>query len=245
MVVNVPDRTGRFSQRPHYKPGELDRECENIITSFLKDKHGQAEFPVTTDDLTVLTERDVESLDLFADLSQYGPDVEGLTLFQPGRKPVVRIAERLAADERYGNRLRTTLAHEYGHVRFHAYLWDMEPPGADLLRRDPRASMQVCYRDKILDAALSDWMEWQAGYVCGALLMPASRVRRLVGPYIESNSLFGAVGERDSHGVALIESLKAGFAVSADAARIRLLKLGILGPVSAGPSLFDAQTTTA
>ena len=232
MVVNVPDKTGRFSQRPHYKPGEFDRECEIIITSFLKDRYGKAEFPVTTDDLTVLVERDVESLDLFADLSQYGPDVEGLTLFQPGRKPIVKIAERLSSDERYSNRLRTTLTHEYGHVKFHAYLWDMEPPGPDLLRRAPRASMQVCYRDMILNAAQSDWMEWQAGYVCGALLMPASRVRRLVSAYLELHGLFGAVGEGDSHGAALIELVETEFEVSADAARIRLLKLGTVPPQS-------------
>jgi hypothetical protein len=33
MVKYVPDRTGRFSQRPHYEPKELDRECENIRTN--------------------------------------------------------------------------------------------------------------------------------------------------------------------------------------------------------------------
>ena len=60
MVVNVPDKTGRFSQRPHYKPGELDRECEIIVTSFLQHRHGEAVFPVSTEDLTVLIERDAK-----------------------------------------------------------------------------------------------------------------------------------------------------------------------------------------
>ena len=170
MVVYVPDKTGRFSHRPHFKPGELDRECENIITSFLKTRHGAAAFPVSTDDLTVLIERDTESLDLYADLAEYGSDVEGLTQFQPGRKPIVKIEQRLAADERYSNRLRTTLAHEYGHVKFHAYLWDMEPPEPDLLRRDPKASMQVCYRDKMLERR-TDRLDGMAGGL---------RVRRLV-----------------------------------------------------------------
>jgi Zn-dependent peptidase ImmA (M78 family) len=82
-------------------------------------------------------------------------------------------------------------------------------------------------------------MEWQAGYVCGALLMPASKVRELAGAYRESHGHFGVVGQRDSPGLALIESVRTGFEVSADAARIRLLKLGILGAASAGPSLFD------
>jgi hypothetical protein len=242
MVKYVPDRTGRFSQRPHYEPKELDRECENIIAGFLKERHGAAKYPVSTDDLTVLVERDSESLDQFADLSSYGCNVEGLTHFQAGRKPRVRISASLAGDENRQNRLRTTLAHEYGHVRFHAYLWDLEPPGGpDLLKSNPNASMQICYRDNILDAAQTDWMEWQAGYVCGALLMPASKVRELAGAYLESHGLFGVVGQRDSHGLALIESARTGFEVSADAARIRLLKLGILGTASAGPSLSSSS----
>lgn len=235
----VPDKTGRFSQRPHFKPQELDRECESIVASFLKDRRGIVGYPISTDELTVLIERDTESLDQFADLSEYGPNVEGLTLFQPGRKPHVKISARLAEDERRQNRLRTTLAHEYGHVRFHAILWDMEPPNADLLRRKPTANMQICYRDTMLDAVQTDWMEWQAGYACGAFLMPASALRQLIRSYMERHGLFGVIGERDSHGQALIEIVKGGFEVSGDAARIRLIKLGILGPTSAGPSLFS------
>jgi Zn-dependent peptidase ImmA (M78 family) len=238
-VRYVADRTGRFTQRPHYEPKELDRECEAIVGAFLKERHGTLAYPLTTDDLTVLIERDTESLDQYADLSGYGLDVEGVTQFQPGRKPKVLISETLSAADNRQNRLRMTLAHEYGHVRFHAPLWDLEPPSADLLKANPRANMQVCFRDKILDAAQSDWMEWQAGYVGGALLMPVSRVRTLVAAYCESHNLFGVVGQDDSHGRALIETVRVAFEVSPDAARIRLLKLGILGPASAGPSLFN------
>jgi hypothetical protein len=64
MVKYVSDRTGRFSQRPHYDPKELDRECEAIIGSFLKARKGSIRYPLSTDDLTVLIERDTESLDL-------------------------------------------------------------------------------------------------------------------------------------------------------------------------------------
>jgi hypothetical protein len=104
--------------------------------------------------------------------------------------------------------------------------------------------MQICYRDKILDAVQTDWMEWQAGYVCGALLMPASRVRQTIRTYLESNGLFPPVVPGDSHGWALIELVRNGFDVSADAARIRLLKLGILGAASAGRSLFNKTSAT-
>lgn len=235
----VADRTGRFTQRPHYDPKELDRECEAIVSGFLKERHGKVAYPLTTDDLSVLIERDTESLDQYADLSGYGRDVEGVTHFQPGRKPKVLISETLSAADKRQNRLRMTLAHEYGHVKFHAYLWDIEPPSADLLKTNPRVNMQVCFRDKILDAAQTDWMEWQAGYAGGALLMPVSRVRSLVAEYCESHNLFGVVGQDDSHGRALIEKLSVAFTVSSDAARIRLLKLGIIGAASAGPSLFS------
>src|SRR5690606_3646096 len=118
-------------------------------------------------------------------LSDYGPDVEGVTEFRPGKKPNVKISEALSNDQRRENRLRTTLTHEYGHVRFHAYLWEMNPPRADLLRQNPNAAKQICKRDNILGAAETDWMEWQAGYVCGALLMPLSPLKRIVGDYQE------------------------------------------------------------
>lgn len=239
MVRYVPDRTGWFSQRPHYKPEELDRECENLINAFLKDRYGEARFPVSTDDLTCLIERDTEDLDLYADLSSYGPEVEGLTAFHIGHKPSVKISTTLANDDRRENRLRTTLTHEYGHVHFHAYIWELEPPRPDLLSHNPNADKQICMRDNILDAAQTDWMEWQAGYVCGALLMPVSQVRRLVGDYQESHDLYGAIGLYESHGRALIDAVQTAFQVSADAARVRLLKLGHLAEIGDGRSLFS------
>lgn len=59
MVTYVRDQTGRFQQRPHYKPEELDRECESVITGFLKGLYGEARYPVDTEDLKKLIERDV------------------------------------------------------------------------------------------------------------------------------------------------------------------------------------------
>jgi hypothetical protein len=111
--------TNAFGRRPHYKPEELDRECEAIINGFLKGLYGEARYPVKTDDLTKLIERDAETLDLYADLSGYGMDVEAVTEFNPGRKPRVFIAAALSEPSKE-NRLRTTLTHEYGHVHFHA-----------------------------------------------------------------------------------------------------------------------------
>ena len=58
MVKYVRDITGRFQQRPHYEPNDLDIECEGIIKSFLKALHGEIKYPVQTEDLKKLIERD-------------------------------------------------------------------------------------------------------------------------------------------------------------------------------------------
>jgi hypothetical protein len=51
-VKLIPDRTGRFPERPHYEIEELEDECERIITSFLERRYGQLVIPVPTDALS-------------------------------------------------------------------------------------------------------------------------------------------------------------------------------------------------
>jgi Zn-dependent peptidase ImmA (M78 family) len=121
----VADTTGRFQWRPVYQPEELDTECERIVTAFLLQKYGAVRFPLSTDDLTVMMEQDTSYLDLYADLSGEGEDVEGLTDFFKNKKPAVKISQKLSEDVALSARLRITLAHEYGHVKFHNFLWDI------------------------------------------------------------------------------------------------------------------------
>lgn len=239
MVKYVPDRTGRFSTRPHYTPRELDRECEQQILAFFERADGAVVFPISTDDLTRFVEQFVDDLDLYADLSSYGPNVEGLTAFRVGERPDVRISERLASEDRRQNRLRTTLTHEWGHVHFHNYLWEMEPPSRDLLKREPDAGLQICKRDSIIDAKQIDWMEWQAGYVCGAILMPKGEVTRLASTVFEAERVYGCAPTGSPQASMLIDLVTEKFAVSEHAARVRLSKLGLIGAAQ-GPSLFDA-----
>lgn len=231
----VKDTTGRFVERPHYEAAELDRECEKIICGFLKERHGVATFPVSTDDLTSLIETEADDLDLYADLSAYGPNVEGVTIFVPGGKPKVKIASALTEDPSRENRLRTTLTHEYGHVHFHSYLFDQPSKSIELFAQSSAGSgasrggdvIQVCKRDTILEAQAYDWMEWQAGHVCGAILMPASKVRRLAKELLGDDVAASALNITSLHGASVIEAVQRGFKVSRDAARVRLLRLGI------------------
>lgn len=234
----VPDKTGRFAQRPHYQPEELDAECERIITEFMHEKCGGFALPIPTDVLTKLIERDAASLDLYADMAEEGDDVEGVTDFIIGAKPQVRIARELSEQEWREHRFRTTLTHEYGHVKFHDCLYQMEQPTpglfADAFVRKPLK----CKRDGMLSAAAYDWMEWQAGYICGAILMPVSHLKGVVAEYMKQHNLYGPLGTRSADGGTLIATVSEGFHVSEEAARVRLSRLGYLMDGKGGSSLF-------
>ncbi len=221
----VADPTGRFAKRPYYEGEELDRECEGIISAFLRKEHATVSYPITTNDLTILIEREVASLDLYADLSTEGEGVEGMTEFFRQGRPAVHIAAELSESGRE-HRLRTTLTHELGHVRFHTFLWtfETEPPsrvGAGV--KSPR-----CHRETVIHARPVDWLEWQAGYASGAFLMPLAALRRTVGEAWEGMGIVGDLAVASNPGQELIRRVQARYLVSADAARVRLLQLGIL-----------------
>jgi hypothetical protein len=230
----VRDKTGRFPQRPHYLPEEIDDECERLIRAFLSKKCGKVEFPVKTDDLTVLIEEKA-NLDSYADLSGEPGEVEGVTEFVPGSRPVVRIANALSSPH-MENRLRTTLTHEYGHVHFHQFMFEgLQAQSPSLFSRQEKSYTNKCHRDNMIGASEKDWMEWQAGYACGAILMPATTLVDTVKRFREKHDIpyRNLVLESDT-GRQLISLVASTFQTSKDAARVRLLKKGILGPVGNG-----------
>jgi hypothetical protein len=227
----VPDTTGRFAQRPHYEAAEIDAECEALICGFLHDRHGGVGYPVTTDDLIVLLEREAADIDIYADLTAEGPDVEGATYFSAGRKPTVKIAKRLADDPWKVNRFRTTATHELGHVRFHTFLWPLEPRPtlfyADETHPEADASPR-CKRQNIQSLRAVDWMEWQAGYACGAFLMPLTAMKRVVGTEHQSDGRQPSPRDGSTESEKIIKAVSTAFQVSAEAARIRLIQLRLL-----------------
>jgi Zn-dependent peptidase ImmA (M78 family) len=213
----VRDITGRFIERPHYDPVELDNECETIVCGFLQAICGQVKFPIQTNDLTILIEKYASGLDVYANLTEYGSNVEGVTKFIPKKKPGVLISENISIQPHMENRFRTTLTHELGHVIFHNYLFQM----------DTKSSLQVCKRDDIVTSVKSsgrDWMEWQAGYACGAFLMPKSFIKKTVDDFnikLPKTSLNDKKEE-------LIEFISERIKVSKVAARVRLYVLNYL-----------------
>lgn len=231
----IADRTGRFARRPFYENFEMENECETVVSDFLIETRGEVRYPLSTDDLTLLVEKYC-SLDLYADLTTSGDDVEGKTTFKNGSRPKVQIDGRLSADERRENRLRTTLAHEFGHVRLHNILFQ-DDFGAAPLFRTPKADDQFCKRETIIGAAQADWMEYQAGFVCTALLAPKRKILEIARGLAASGSTIGA---GDPLAEQLAAAISSGFQLSLEAARVRLQTSGVVAGRSAQRGLFPS-----
>jgi hypothetical protein len=202
------DASGRFPRRPHYTESELEDVCADLLRE-LRQLRDTGEPAVDTDDLSVLVEQHAADLDLFADLPA---EFDGVTDFSRDARPHVRIAARLSSQARFEHRLRTTLAHELAHVVLHNFIWWFSPDSG--VPFDPHALSPRC----ALRARAVDWMEWQANYCAGALLVPAA----------ELDTPFEPVWERSSGGRALIRAVQTRFDVSAQLARIRLRQMGRL-----------------
>ena len=205
----------------------------------MEKRYGKLAFPIPTDALTKLIERDAGDLDLYADLSDEGSGVEGLTEFFPGELPHVRIASALSEQEWRAHRLRTTLAHEYGHVRFHGPLWEEKLSSPSMSAELANKAVPRCNRDTVLGTSTSDWMEWQAGRASGSLLMPSTHLRRLVSRYFERRGIFADHVRSGSSAAAELEKMVSRtFFVSKEAARVRLGKLGYVAEHDPTPTLF-------
>lgn len=237
MVKWIPDRTGRFLERPHYEPREIDNECESIVIQLLSKVRRCVDYPIVTDDLEKLIESKARDLDMYGDLSSDGPEVEGVTRFARGVKPSVEISAGLSEADNRKNWLRTTLAHEYGHVHFHDGLFQMKLSATDLFSKSNDERI-VCKRDRMVDAPTVDWLEWQACYASGAILMPKSPTLKMVEEYRRSYGVSGTITPQQEAGTALISLVKTRFEVSEEAARVRLIKLGVLTPGPRQPTLL-------
>jgi Zn-dependent peptidase ImmA (M78 family) len=182
--------------------------------------------PISTDDLTVLIEQDTSDLDLYADLSDDGDDIEGATDFFRNKEPVVLIIKELSEQPWREHRLRTTLSHEYGHVKLHAFLWKTYRP--KLIPSPGWEKGPRCKRSTILASPQKDWLEWQASYASGALLMPITYLRQLSGEFLKQHGYYQSVLENSPEAKILIQQVADAFDVSQDAAKVRLSQQGYL-----------------
>lgn len=220
----IDDPSGRFPARPFYEAVELDALGVRLAAE-AAGRRGRRAFepPLDTDALLVLLEAYADDLDLFADLAgSFGAGVEAVTEFRPARRPAVRVERRLAEDPRRTMRLRFTLAHELSHVLLHRDLWERRFAQPALLPGLPPSPIAGHGLEgdgrRGSRAHRIDWLEWQAGYLAAAVLMPATALVSAERPP------FSGTPEGDG----LVQAVARAFAVSAEAAEARLRRIGRL-----------------
>lgn len=221
----IPDPTKRFPKRPYFTEEEMDFECEKILSEHFRLRgHTSLLLPIPTNELTRLIEAEVRDLDLYADLEHIeGVGVEGVTEFQPEQQPFVKIERTLSGDSHRANRLRSTLAHEFFHVKFHQALWQLLWTGKRRVASKSKGA--ACHREAIINAQRTDWLEWQAAYGAGAFLLPRTH---LLGEWGElSDGLSHPTGLTTQDGTVTARVAQR-YEVSVEAAAVRLKQLRLL-----------------
>lgn len=205
--------------------------CDAAMGQILTVRHGDRDRAITDDDLSVLLESLGVELDLFADLFHEKEWRQGYTEFFLDRPPIVRIARGLAENNKYANRFRFTLAHETGHILAQREAYER------IGNVCSRGSAWLSYCNKHgLRRQLHDWLEFQADYCGGALLMP----KRLLDAHISLHPELNASGRNPIYstiGRSLAVNVSERFHTSVDAARVRLISLGYLFRPSPGTQL--------
>ncbi len=105
------DPLGRPIPRLYFEGDELDVECEQFVQNHMDRHAGGFRLPIPTDEIVRMIEIESEDLDMLAELPE---GEEGHTDYLFQRPPDVMISNRLS-EQRYENRLRFTLCHEFGH----------------------------------------------------------------------------------------------------------------------------------
>ena len=125
-------------------------------------------------------------------------------------------------------------------MHYHTYLWDLvDHKSGDLFSHRHEAHGNVCKRDSMLNAPYTDWMEWQAGYVCGAVLMPISALTSTVRDHLDREGQNAPLACNTPEAARLIDAVVRQFQVSREAARVRLLKLKFLSDAGSGHGIID------
>lgn len=204
-----------------------DSEIEDMMVEQL----GKAGLMPTGADCVVDPEALIEQhlkcpLDQYADLRA---DVLGLTEFHPRNTPAVKINRDLTGvmesewvPPGIEGRWRATLAHEAAHVILHRILFDeaMNQPSLFPSDSTPAPSLLRCLkRDLDPRGRKGDWREVQANKGMASLLMPAKLFAKVAR---------STMSECSGDVQAASRSLATRFAVSRQAATIRLHTLGFI-----------------
>lgn len=218
----LSDPTRRFVERPHFLESEIQQRVDAALAMCFV---GRApSFPISDQNLDLIVDSLTSHYDPHADLqSRLGEDVEGVTLFRPGEKAKVKISARLMT-ESYRRRRRMTIAHEIGHVLLHCDLYT-EDRTLDLFSDSAERGRVYCKHSSMLPGV--DWLEWQATFAGGCILMPSLAVREALIAF-RGAEIDAPLYPDDEDTNKVIGYVSECFDVSCDAARVRLMQTGFV-----------------
>ena len=226
-----PDTEGQFGVRLYFEPVEFEQMMDG-----LRLRTGPDAFQEGTGvdvDLVLLKAFEIE-----ADYVDLPPGVLGRTLFNSDGRPRVEVSRELEEasfdDGLARRRLRTTLAHETGHVACHASLFIEDTETMSLFPDDIAAKKKnstLC-RDEsvgVFDQRRyrGEWWEYQANQCMAALLLPRRLFREKTGGALEAMGVvsFGEAVRMDRSDE-VVRSLANCFDVSQEAIYYRLKGMG-------------------
>jgi len=222
-MKTVRSRSGPFSERPHFKPEEIDRIC-------LDELRKAGLYPASPEAIRV--DRFVEKR--FGVVPEYEDLPEGVLGYTRFSKAGVDgIVISAALDVEGGKvserRVRTTLAHEAGHGLLHAYLFALNEKLLHLFDQDSHSDHQILCRDvqgeerkRTYDGR---WWEFQANRAMGGFLCPRPLVQEALKPYLVASGSLGAVVLDDIRREEAARTLADIFDVNPIVARIRINEL--------------------
>jgi hypothetical protein len=222
------DKSGQFSERPHFEPSEIDRICDAELR-----KAGL--FPNTP--AAIRIERFIEKrFDVTPEYDELPDGVLGYTRF--GKNGVEAIVVSAALDAAEGKvaerRLRTTLAHEAGHGLLHAYLFALSEKPLHFFDKDSQADHKILCRDVQGEepkrrAYDGRWWEFQANRAMGGLLCPQSLVEMALKSHLVPSGSLGAMRFDEANRDAAVREVSETFDVNPVVARIRINELYPVG----------------
>jgi hypothetical protein len=139
----------------------------------------------------------------------------------PPQKPATNMMRKLSSQRQAITRLRQKLNPELARE-------PSDSSQSGVLALVASRNTFSCPWGCIIQAPVSDWMEWQASYVCGAILMPLSVVRSLIQKSESAWNKHNPIPADSILASELTARVAGVFDVSADAAQVRLHKLGII-----------------
>jgi hypothetical protein len=214
---------GPFATRPFYKTADIEAICTDELLAVEL-------FPKSPEPIRI--ERFIEKrFGITHDYEGLPEGTLGYSLFGPGGVERIVIASVLGEDpsKQADRRVRTTLAHEAGHVLLQGHLFVLGEQARslfdDFLNMD---NPRILCRDlpgissKAPRRYDGRWWEFQANSAIGPLLLPRPLVQKAIEPLLETRGLLGTKILPAIKRTLATESLAEIFDVNPVVAKIRL-----------------------